>query len=182
MLVLAHPDGLGVDLHQLRQGVLEQPGDGYGAAEVHVVLRELLRRQLAGGVNAGPRLADDHVADAAAHPADQLHRHLLRLPGGGAVADGDVGDAVAADHAAEAGDGLLLLPLAVGGVHHRCVQHLACGVHHRHLAAHAVSRVQAHGHMALHRRLEKQGLQVQGKLADGPLVGLVGEGGADLPL
>ena len=28
MLVLAHADGLGVDLHQLGQGILEPPGDG----------------------------------------------------------------------------------------------------------------------------------------------------------
>ena len=35
MLVLPHADGLGVDFHQLRQRVLEPPGDGHGGAEVH---------------------------------------------------------------------------------------------------------------------------------------------------
>ena len=95
VLVLAHADGLGVDLHQLRQGVLQPPGDGHGAAEVHVILRKLLRRQLAGGVYGGPGLVDHHIADAAAQLPDQLHRHLLRLPAGGAVADGNMGDAMA---------------------------------------------------------------------------------------
>ena len=109
VLVLAHADGLGVDLHQLRQGVLQPPGDGHGAAEVHVILRKLLRRQLAGGVYGGPGLVDHHIADAAAQLPDQLHRHLLRLPAGGAVADGNMRDAMAAYQLGQAGDGLLSL-------------------------------------------------------------------------
>ena len=44
VLVLADADGLGVDLHQLGQGVLEAAGDGDGGAQVHVVLGEFLRR------------------------------------------------------------------------------------------------------------------------------------------
>ena len=36
------------------------------------------------------RFADDHVGDAPAQFFDQLHRHLLSLPAGGAVADGNV--------------------------------------------------------------------------------------------
>ena len=93
VLVLPDTDGLGVDLHQLRQRVLEPPGDGHRRPEVHVVLGELLRRQRACGVHGGPRLGDDHVADVGSGIVDlpdQLHRHLLRLPAGGAVADGDV--------------------------------------------------------------------------------------------
>ena len=65
VLVLPHANGLGVDLHQLRQRVLHPAGDGHGTAEVYVILRELLRRQLAGGVHGGPGLADHHIADAA---------------------------------------------------------------------------------------------------------------------
>ena len=44
MLVLAHADGLGIDLHQLRQGVLEPPGNGHRRAQIYVVLRELLEQ------------------------------------------------------------------------------------------------------------------------------------------
>ena len=185
VLVLPHADGLGVNLHQLRQRVLEPPGDRHGGPQVHVVLGELLRRQGAGGVHAGPGLGHDHVADMGpglVHLMDQLHRHLLRLPAGGAVADGDVLHAVLPDQLCQRRDGLLLLPLAVGGIDHSGVQHLAGAVHHRHLAAHPVSRVQAHGDLALHRRLHQQGFQVQGELADGPLVRLVRQGGAGLPL
>ena len=181
VLVLAHADALGVDLHQLGQGILEPPGDGHGASQVHVVVGELLRGQLGGGVDRGPRLVDDHVADAAAQPLDELHRHLLGLPAGGAVADGDVGHAVAADELCQRVDGLLLLPLAERGVDHRRVQHLAGGVHHRHLAAVAVAGVKPHGDKALHRRLHQQGLEVEAEHFDGPLVGLLSEQAAHLP-
>ena len=70
----------------------------------------------------------------------------------------------------------------MGGIDHRGVQHLSGAVYHRHLAPHAVAGVQAHGHMPLHRRLHQQGPEVQGKLADGALVGPLGEHAADLPL
>ncbi len=185
VLVLPHADGLGVDLHQLRQGVLQAPCDGHGGAEVHVVLRELLRRQGAGGVDGGPGLGDDHVADVrpgGVHLPDQLHGHLLRLPAGGAVADGDVLHTVFFDEPGQGGDGLLFLPLAVGGIDHGGVQHLAGAVHHGHLAPHAVARVQAHGHLPLHRGLHQKGLQIQGELADGPLAGGLGEAAPGLPL
>ena len=42
MLILAHANGLGVDFHQLCQGVLEAAGDGDGGAEIDVVLPQLL--------------------------------------------------------------------------------------------------------------------------------------------
>ena len=116
------------------------------------------------------------------HLMDQLHRHLLRLPAGGAVADGDVLHAVLPDQLRQHGNGLVLLPLAVGGIHHRGIQHLAGAVHHRHLAAHAIAGVKAHGDLSLHRRLHQQRLQVQGKLADGALVGLLRQQIPHLPL
>ena len=87
-----------------------------------------------------------------------------------------------ADKAAQLVDGLLLLPGPVGGVHHRRIQHPACGVDHRHLAAVGVAGVQAHGDVALYRGLQQQGLQIQGKVGDGPLAGVVGQLLADLPL
>ncbi len=36
VLVLAHADGLGFDLHQLRQRILQAAGDGNRAADRHV--------------------------------------------------------------------------------------------------------------------------------------------------
>ena len=79
-------------------------------------------------------------------------------------------------------DGLLLLALSIGGVDHRRIQHLARAVYHSDFTAHAVARVQTHGHLALDWGLHEQGLEVQGKHVDGTLVGLVGEVAADLTL
>ena len=90
--------------------------------------------------------------------------------------------AVLSDEAGEHGDGFVFLPLPVRGIHDRRVEHLARAVHDRHLAAHAVARVEAHRHLALDRRLHQKGLQVERKLADGSLVGPLGEKGAHLAL
>jgi len=160
VLILSHADGLGVDLHQLGQGILEPPGDGHGASQVHIVLWKLLGGQLAGGVHRRPRLADDHIAQPAPQAADELHGRLLRLPAGRSIADGDVLHPVLPHQLGQPGNGLLPLPRTVGGVDHRGVQHLSGAVHHRHLTAHAVAGVQSHGHPALHRGLHQQGLQI----------------------
>ena len=160
MLILAHADALGVDLHQLGQGVLEAAGDGHRRAQVHVKVGELLGGQLGGGVHRGPRLVDHHIGDAAVELPNHLHRHLLGLPAGGAVANGDVLHVVLLHQGGELGNGLLLAPLPVGGIDHGGVQHLARGVDDCHLAPHAVAGIQAHGHMALHRGLHQQGLEV----------------------
>ena len=185
MLVLSHTDGLGVDLHQLRQGVLEPPGNGYRRAQVYIKLRKFLRRQGTGGIDRGACLGDDHIADPVSlgrHPADQLHRHLLRLPAGGTVADGNVLHTVLFNEPGQGGNGLFPLPLSLCEVDHSGIQHLAGAVHHRHLAAHPVTRVQPHGDLALNRRLHQQGPQVQCELADGALAGRLRQGGAGLPL
>ena len=98
VLILPHADGLGVDLHQLRQRILQPPRDGNSAAQVHVVVGELLCGELAGGVDRRARLVDDHVVTARRRAdAEHLSGHLLRLAGGCAVADGDVLNAVLAD-------------------------------------------------------------------------------------
>ena len=46
VLVLPHADGHGVDLHKLRERVLQTARDGYRRAKVDVILRELLRSEL----------------------------------------------------------------------------------------------------------------------------------------
>ena len=61
-----------------------------------------------------------------------------------------------------------LLLFAEGGIDHRGVQHLAGAVHHRDLAAVAVAGIQPHSHLALHRRLHEQRLQVQRKVTGWP--------------
>ena len=185
MLILAHADGLGVDLYQLGQRILQPAGNGHRRAQIHIKLGELLGGQLAGGIHRGSGLRNDHIADMGAgfvYLTDELYSHLLRLPAGCTVADGNIFHAVLSDEPCQNGDGLPFLPLSIGGIYHRSVQHLARPVHHGHLAAHAVARIQAHGDLALDRRLHKQRLQVQCKLPDGPLVCLFSQQAAGFPL
>ena len=172
VLILPHADGLGLDLHQFRQRVLQAPGDGNGGAQIYVVLRELLSCQLACTVDAGSCFAHHHVADAGAS-VQQIHGHLLRLPGGGAVAYGNMLDAMLFDHGGKGVDAGCTLLFAVGRIDHRGIQYFPCGVHHCHLAAHPVAGVQPHGHLALHRRSHEKGFQIQREIVDSPLGGSV---------
>ena len=45
VLILAHADGLGFDLHQLRQRILQAPRDGHRAAQADIKVRKFVRRQ-----------------------------------------------------------------------------------------------------------------------------------------
>ena len=108
VLILPHTDGLGVDFDQLRQRVLEPSCNGDSGPEVYIVLGKFLRRQLGGGIDGGPCLGDNHIADAL-HMGQKLADHVFRLPGGGAVADGNVLHMVFIDEAFQRGDGLLAL-------------------------------------------------------------------------
>ena len=184
MLVLAHAHRLGVDFDQLGQRVLQTAGNGHRTAQVDVKLGELLRRQLGGRIHRGPRLADHHVLQMQAllggKLPDDLGGKFLGLVARGAVADGQQLHAVFQNHSFYNGLGLRH-PLELRHrVDHVGVQHLAGGVHHRHLAAHAVAGVQPHDHLAPDGRLQQQLAQVVAKDLDGALGGHVGEGGAQL--
>src|SRR5690606_4781663 len=58
VLVLAHADGLGIDLDQLGQGILQAARDGDGAAYRDVEVGELFAGDVGGAVDAGARLVD----------------------------------------------------------------------------------------------------------------------------
>ena len=48
VLVLAHPDGLRVDLYEFRQRVLQAAGNGNGPAQTDIELREFTRSKFGG--------------------------------------------------------------------------------------------------------------------------------------
>ena len=48
VLILPHTDGLGIDLDQLRKGILQAPRDGHRRAQGYIVLREFCRSQRRG--------------------------------------------------------------------------------------------------------------------------------------
>ena len=97
MLILSDTDRLRIDFHQFRQRILQPARDGYRRAQVHIILREFLRRQLRRGIDGRARLVDDHIGNAAAKLMDHLDGHGLRLTRGRAVADGKMAHIVLFD-------------------------------------------------------------------------------------
>ena len=182
VLVLPHADGFGVDLHQLRQRVLEPPGDGHGGTQGNIVFRELLRRQLGGGIDRSPRLAHHHIGQAGVQFLNEIGGEYLRLMGSGAVADGEHLHPMGRHPLFHLGLGLGQLGVGRRGIDHPGIQHLAGAVHHRTLAAGAVAGIQAQGHLPLHRGLHQQLPQVDGEHPDGGVAGRFGELIAQLPL
>ena len=77
MLVLADADGLGVDLHQLRQRILQAAGDGNGAAQVDIVFREFLAGQLGGGIDRGACFADNGILHRQAAFRNEFRHNLF---------------------------------------------------------------------------------------------------------
>ena len=164
VLVLPDTDRLWINLHQLRQGVLQSARNRNGAAQRDVKLRELLRSQLGRRVNRGACLADHHIGDLIGKGRVELLEQLgdkdLRLLAGSSISDGDHRHPIPTDQCTENLLCLLGFFLRRRWIDHRCVQHLSCGVHHCNLASGAVGRVKPHRHRSLHRRLHQQGFQI----------------------
>ena len=184
VLVLPHADRLGVDLDQLRQRVLQAAGDGHGAAQVDVKLRELLRRQLGRRIHRCARLADDHILQVPIaflrQLSDDLGGKFLGFVSGSAVADGHDLDTVFQNHRFDDLFGLVNALELRHGVDDVGIQHLAGGVHNGDLAAHAVAGVQPHNGLAADGRLQQKLAQIVAENLDRTLGSGVRQGGAQL--
>ncbi len=92
MLVLAHAHGLGVDFNQFGQRVLQAARNGHRAAQVDIILRELLRRQLGRRIHRSTGFTDDHILQVQPLFLGQFTDYgggkLLGFMPGGAIADG----------------------------------------------------------------------------------------------
>ncbi|KGE04476.1 hypothetical protein HRUBRA_00941 [Pseudohaliea rubra DSM 19751] len=167
MLVLAHADGFGLDLHQFGERVLQAPGDGDGAPEGHIQIGEFLRRQLRGGIDGGAGFGhgDPGGRDVRLR-CQQAADEGIGFPAGGAVANGDEFHLVAAEQRRHRVRGLRL-PL-LGGVRKNggVVHELAGAVDHGHLHAGPKPRVQAHGRPGPGGRCQQQVLEVAGEHGD----------------
>ena len=172
MLILTHADGFGVDLHQLCQRVLQTSGDGNGRAQIHIILPQLLRCQLRGGIDGCACLTDYHVRDGQVFLLDGLHDKLLRFPSAGAVANGCVLDVVRLHQRLQTLHGVCPTAFAGGGIEDSGIQHLAGAVHHSGFAAVDESRIQSQGHKPLHGRLHEQRFQIPREGLDRTLTGL----------
>ena len=145
---------------------------------------KFLRGQLAGGIDRRARLAHDHIADALRRPCGcsstvicSVSRLAVPLP------MAMCSTPCFAISWPSFGDGLVLLPFAVGGIDHSGVQHLAGTVHDRHLAARADSRGQGPCvTLPLTGGCIRSGFRFRANMSDGALAGPVCQRCAHLPL
>ena len=181
VLILPHADGLGINLDQLGQRVLQPPGDGNSGPEIDIVIGEFLGRQRRSGVDGGPGFTDHQIGQAVPQLPDYLSGEFFGFPGCGAVADSQHLYAVAADPLGHLPFGLLDFFKGRCRVDDTGIQHPTGGIHHRALASVAVAGIQSQGHLPPHRRLHQKLAQVLGKYPDGRLRGPVGQCAARLP-
>ena len=182
VLILPNTHGLGVDLYKLGQRVLQAPGNGYRAAQVHIVFRKLLSRQLGGRIHAGSGLAHHHIADGQVQLCDHIRRKYLGLLARGTVADGNDLHTVLFDQRLQRTLRFFHALKFRNRVNDGGVQHLARGVHHSRFAAHAIAGVKPEGHLPLDGRLQQKLPQVFAEYADGSLAGALRQARAHLPL
>ena len=86
VLVLPYADGLGVYLYQFRQGVHKPAPDGNGSADSHILIGELLTRQLRGTIDRSTILR--YHIDGYTIAQDLVHKGFC-LAAGGSVTDCD---------------------------------------------------------------------------------------------
>ena len=84
VLVLPHPNALGVYLHQLCQRVHEPAADACGTTYGDVLVGKFFTGNLGGGVNGGAIFIDEEYGQAQV----QLFDELVRFPACGAIAHG----------------------------------------------------------------------------------------------
>ena len=90
VLILADADRLRLDPHELGQRILQAARDRDRAAQRHVEIRELLRRQLGGGIDRRAGLGHHDLGEPQLRQTrDQIAGELVGLARRGAVADRD---------------------------------------------------------------------------------------------
>ena len=171
MLVLSDAEVLRVDFHELREGIHQAAADGHGPAHGHVFIGEFLPRDFRRTVDGRTVLADG--PDLTAFRQLDATHEVLRLAGGGAVADGDRLDAVAVEELLDRRDGLDLFVLRRMRIDDRVVQEPALLVQAGDLAAVAEARVDGHRALLAHGGAEQQLAEVLPEHADTLQIGLL---------
>ncbi len=172
MLVLANTDGLGFNLHQFGQRVLQATGNGYGTTDGDVQFREFSGGQLGSGIHRSSGFVDHDFLDLATAAVDLLQHitnKFIGFPAAGTVTDSDQIHLMTGDQGHEHGFGFGEPVLGWGRVNRRVINHLAGLVNHRDLHTGTQSGIQADGGMRTGRSGQQQVFQVVGKHLDSGL-------------
>ena len=162
VLVEAHADVRWLDLHQLRERILQPAADRNRPADRGLVARQLLAAVDARRVDTGAGLIDDRVADV---EILELARHefgheRLGLATGRAVTDGDHGAAVGAGEFHDLLRRRRPLLILADNVQDGVSERRAALVDYHRLAAALEAGVEGQHPPARHGRLEQQISQV----------------------
>ena len=178
VLILAHADGLRIELHQLGERVHEPPPDRHRAAHGDVLVGELLTGHIARGINGRAAFADHDHGDRRGQA--ELADESLRLARSGAVADGDGLDFELRHHRLDHRLRLGQIARAFLGIDHIVREELSLAVEEHDFAAGAKAGVDAERDLLPERRGQQQLAQVVGENADRLLVRALCEKGPRL--
>ena len=167
VLVLTDTYALWVDLDQLGQRILQAAGDGDGAAQGDVEIREFLGGKLGSGVDRRSRFAHHNFLGLGGRVAlEQIAHQAVGFPRGGAVADADEFDLVLLAQLAQGLEALVNLALGFERIDGRGIDQLACGIHHGHLDPGTDAGIQPHSASHSRRCRHQQILEVHGEHLD----------------
>ena len=166
VLVLAYADGFRFDFNQFGQRVLDAAGNGYGAPQGHVQVRQFFFSQRGGGVYGGACLADNQIRQIQFMLFDHFGRELFRFERSCPVADGHEGNTELLNQFHKTRFCVILLPLAADDVQGIGGQDLALGIDDCGLAAGTVTGIQSDDRVPRDGLLQQQLPQIDREYID----------------
>ena len=165
MLVLADTDGLGVNLHQLGQRVLQAARNRHRATQAHIQLGKLRRRKRRRRIHRRACFAHHDFGDflfglVCRHQLDDLGGKFVGLAAGGAVAYRNQLHAVLHHQARQRRQRALPVIARLMRIHRLGCQQLAGGIDHRHLATRAYAGIKPHHRLRPGGRGQQQLMQI----------------------
>jgi len=161
VLILAHADRLGINLHQLRQRILQAPPDRDRAADRQVEVGKLIARHLRRAVDRRTGFIDGDHHDVFDIRLFQHAAHeRLGFASAGTVAHRDGRRTVLSHQLADVDFRLDFAPLALGGKDGAGLHEFAGGVQRDAFAACAQAGIDADHLLLAERRLQQQVAQV----------------------
>ena len=169
VLVLPHPDGLGVDFDEFGQGVGQTATDADGSAHRDIIVGEFLTGQFGGGIDGGAVLTDEEYIDIL-----EMERtdELFRFAACRTVADGDGLDMVLLNEGGEFETRTGILILGRMGIDGLVVEQIALTVETHDFTSRTETGVDAHDALLTQGSGEEQLLEIAGKDLNGFFIGL----------
>ena len=183
VLVLADADRLRIDLHELRERILQTACDGHGSAQTYVQLRQFLRGELRCRIDRRTRFRHDDFRELRHIQAlDQLRSESIGLTRGRAVADADQLDLMLLDEYRERMQRTFQVVAGRERIHRRRIEHLAGAIDDGHFHAGTDARIESHRDARPGRRGQEQILQIAAEHTDRLLFRTFAQSGEQLRL